>query len=546
MQAETLNREELELRAHARLELKKRSLQASTVYSIVDSDKTILRQIQRNPFGQFEEVHNKIASVQVPLKLEPMLTRPKKYIIVYGGRGGAKSMTIMDILAAETKDDGSKTMCFREVQKSLKNSVYNGLVSEIKRIGFEGYTPIPSQSEIKHENDGLFSFWGLNGNLADMKSLFGYKRFWTEEAEITSQKSLDYMGPTLRGVPGAMLLFSFNPRSSADPIYQAFVKPFERQLNKDGIYEDDYHLVIKIGYEDNPWFNDDTTLKGELEKDKQKIKDGFMTQSKFDHIWGGEPDDNVENSIISTEWFDAAIDAHKKLGFKPEGAKIGAHDPSDLGNDNKGYAERQGSVVTRATESDKGDINEGLDWAVDQALDNRVDAFRWDCDGMGTGLKRDVAKAFDEIKTDYEPFYGSMSGSGMRDANVIYEHTGETNKRPKKVSETFRNDRAYNYWLLRDRFYNTYRAIVKGEYVDPDTMISLDSEGIDNMAQLRAEMCRIPLKKNPNGFIQIMSKDEMKRLLEIDSPNMADSVMMLMAPPPLVKVAQKLNFSGWN
>lgn len=45
------------------------------------------------------------------------------------------------------------------------------------------------------------------------------------------------------------------------------------------------------------------------------------------------------------------------------------------------------------------------------------------------------------------------------------------------------------------------------------------------MAKLRAEICRIPLKPNGNGFIQIMTKEEMKKL-GVPSPNMADSVMM--------------------
>ena len=52
--------------------------------------------------------------------------------------------------------------------------------------------------------------------------------------------------------------------------------------------------------------------------------------------------DEVKNSIIKPEWFDAAVDAHKierlKETFKPLGAKIAAHDPSDSGYDSKGFA----------------------------------------------------------------------------------------------------------------------------------------------------------------------------------------------------------------
>ncbi len=78
--------------------------------------------------------------------------------------------------------------------------------------------------------------------------------------------------------------------------------------------------------------------------------------------------------------------------------------------------------------------------------------------------------------------------------------------------------------------YRTYRAVEHGEYHDPDELISFSSN-MGEMQALRSEICRIPQKRNGNGKIQIMSKDDMKRLLEIDSPNMADAVMMSLAIP---------------
>ena len=51
------------------------------------------------------------------------------------------------------------------------------------------------------------------------------------------------------------------------------------------------------------------------------------------------------------------------------------------------------------------------------------------------------------------------------------------------------------------------------------------------MEQFRSEVCRIPRKSNGNGFIQIMNKQEMKTLLKIASPNLADSAMMSLEFP---------------
>ena len=78
-------------------------------------------------------------------------------------------------------------------------------------------------------------------------------------------------------------------------------------------------------------------------------------------------------------------------------------------------------------------------------------------------------------------------------------------------------------------------------------MISLSS-GIESLDQLRAEVCRIPLKRNNNGKIQIMSKIEMaKKPYQLPSPNMGDSLMMSMfSPKANAAQAVKINFSGWS
>ena len=78
-------------------------------------------------------------------------------------------------------------------------------------------------------------------------------------------------------------------------------------------------------------------------------------------------------------------------------------------------------------------------------------------------------------------------------------------------------------------------------------MISLSSE-IECLDQLRAEVCRIPFKRNNNGKIQIVSKIEMtQRRYQLPSPNMGDSLMMSMFSPKVhsTQVAT-IKFSGWG
>jgi len=127
-----------------------------------------------------------------------------------------------------------------------------------------------------------------------------------------------------------------------------------------------------------------------------------------------------------------------------------------------------------------------------------------------------------------------------------YEPSDANDKAKKKSNkETFLNRRAQYYWKLRDRFFNTYKAVVKGEYINPDDMISLDPS-IECLDQLRAEVCRIPLKRNNNGKIQIMSKLEMsKKPYELPSPNMADALMMSCFTPQIDVKPISIDFEGW-
>ena len=310
-----------------------------------------------------------------------------------------------------------------------------------------------------------------------------------------------------------------NPRSSADPFSQRFIIPFQKELDRDGYYEDDLHMVIVCNYADNPFFP--AVLDQEREYD-------FLHKSRaeYDHIWLGKFNDTVDDAIIPVEWFDAAIDAHKKLGIKPKGAIVASHDPSDEGPDDKAVAIRHGILFTDIETKDTGDCNDGCDWATQIAIDKGCDLFTWDCDGMGVSLKRQVSNTFKGKKCEVRMFKGSM---GADNPDKAYDPGSEI-KETKTNKETFRNKRSQFYWRLRDRFFATYRAVVKEEYVDPDELISISS-GIKNIAKLRSEVCRIPLKNNHSGLIQIMPKDEMLTKHQIPSPNMADCLMMAMEIP---------------
>ncbi len=455
--------------------------------------------------------------IELPEKLHKVLTTEARLIVVIGGRSSGKSEGFGRIMLMKAQTECADILCGREYQNSIEDSVHKLFKNLIEELGVQGANVLDKKIDLI--GGGGFRFKGFARNSAAVKSAQGFKYSWIEEAQDLSEKSLDDLLPTIRA-NNSKLFFTANPQASGDPFSQRFIVPFQKELDRDGFYEDDMHLIIVMNWRDNPWH-------GELEGQRLWDKENF-SRAKYDHIWEGAFNDTVDDAIIKAEWFDACIDAHIKLGFKPQGAKIVAHDPSDLGGDSKGLVYRHGSVILDVREKTTGDVNEGCDWATDYAIKVQADGFIWDGDGLGVSLKRQVAQALQGKRIEYQMFKGSESPD--RPDALYQPDARELDKKSRTNRETFRNKRAQYYIKLRDRMYNTYLAIVKKQYINPDDLLSISSE-VSCLQQLRSEVCRIPLKQNGNGYIQIMSKVDMRTKMKLASPNLSDSAMMVLDVP---------------
>jgi len=504
--------------------------------------------------------------------LHPIFTKPKRIKIIVGGRGSTKSTGIADYVATKMAT-GELWCCARENQNSIEESVHRTLLDEINRLGIEGFEE--TKTSITHGSGGRCFYRGLHRNITSLKStLSGVDGLWIEEGEDITDNTLRVLTASVRlnaadtaelldgqdvadikaldslledsNVKMPEIIVTMNRGTTDGAIAKKWLARAEKDLARTGYYEDDTIMVVQMNYTDMPksWF-----IASGLEQERLDDKEN-MSEAQYRHKWLGEYLDEVENTIIRQEWFTAAVDAHKldrlESVFKPTGAVICAHDPFDGGGDAAGFAARHGSIITQVHCKETGKVDECCDWATGLATRAGVDWFVWDGDGMGTGLRRQVSNAFKGTKTKYHMFKGSLSGSGQDHALELYmPETGDNDTdTPMSYADTFKNNRAQYYMELARRFKNTYDCVEGGKYVDPDDMISLDSDGIDDIVALRSQLCRIPSKDNPRGLIQIMSKDEMKKL-GIQSPNEADSVMMAMYSPPSHSGPLKINYKGW-
>ena len=219
----------------------------------------------------------------IPKWAEPLL-QPARYKGTYGGRGSGKSHTYAELLLlAHILDPGTSSVCIREVQKSIAQSVKRLLENKIDEHELYPYFEVLESVIRNKRGRGVITFQGMQNHTADsIKSLEGYDRAWVEEAQSLSQRSLDLLRPTIRQ-GGSELWFSWNPEEPTDPI--------DLLLRGENLPPD--AIVIQANFTENPWFPE--VLRAEMEFDK--IRDPF----KYRHVWLGEYNQRKE-ALVFRNW----------------------------------------------------------------------------------------------------------------------------------------------------------------------------------------------------------------------------------------------------
>ena len=223
-----------------------------------------------------------------------------RYKAAHGGRGSGKSHFFAEMLIEEhIMDPNRRTVCVREVQKSLAQSVKRLLEDKIKKLGVESAF-IVQESMIKSAHgSGSIIFQGMQNHTSDsIKSLEGYDCAWVEEAQSLSQRSLDLLRPTIRK-EGSQLWFTWNPSAATDPV--------DALLRGDKPPPD--ATVVEVNYRDNPWFPD--VLKAEMEYDRGR------DYEKYEHVWLGKYLQNSDTRVFknwTVEDFETPADATLRFG----------------------------------------------------------------------------------------------------------------------------------------------------------------------------------------------------------------------------------------
>ncbi len=378
----------------------------------------------------------------------PLWTTRGRYKAAWGGRGSAKSNDrAQAVVLRMATEPGSRIVCLREVQNSIKDSVYQLICDWIERLGLGSMFDI-IREEIRGPGGSLCIFRGMRDqNAESIKSLEGYTVAWFEEAQTCSQRSLDILRPTIRA-PGSELWFTWNPKARTDPV-DIF---FRQKPPHDAI-------VVKANYYDNPWFP--AELEGERLIDEQG------DEARYRNIWLGDYEDQSDKQLISAKIVDQASKA--KPVMHPADEMIMAVDVARYGDDETIICFRKG----RDAYSEP--------WVAMAKLDTMEVAAR-------------VASHFDRVKPDALFVDETGVGAGVVDRlKQLGYPVAPVNfgSKPDGMTEAKVANKRAEMWVRMREWLN-------GGAIPDDT-------------QLAAQLTAVEYKHDANNAILLEKKEDMKR-----------------------------------
>ncbi len=222
-------------------------------------------------------------AAEFPEVLQPLF-EPKRYKVLYGGRGGAKSWGVARALLLIAASRPTRILCARELQKSIADSVLKLLAEQIVGLGLSDFFEV-QKTAIIGKNGSTFAFGGLRHNATGLKSFEGVDIVWVEEAQNVSKGSWDILIPTIRK-NGSEIWISFNPELDTDETWVRFVKDETPEYR-------DMAWVQRIIWSDNPWFPE--TLDKERRTLQARDPVAYLT------VWDGHCRQTLDGAIYAAE-----------------------------------------------------------------------------------------------------------------------------------------------------------------------------------------------------------------------------------------------------
>lgn len=212
-----------------------------------------------------------MATLQIDTaKVFAPLLHPSRYKGAFGGRGSGKSHFFAGLLVEDhLRERGLRSVCIREVQKTLKESAKRLIEDKIGEygLGAQGFRIL--NDRIETPGGGVIIFVGMaDHNAESIKSLEGFGRAWIEEAQTLSKRSMQLLRPTIRA-KNSEIWFSWNPSRKSDAVDELLR----------GDVTPSNSIVVRANWNDNPWLPE--------ELNQERLDDLEQYPDSYEHVWEG-------------------------------------------------------------------------------------------------------------------------------------------------------------------------------------------------------------------------------------------------------------------
>lgn len=396
--------------------------------------------------------------------LDPDVFNKYRYFIIKGGRGGGKSQSVGRFVLYLNEKYNLRTVCGRETQNSIAESVYSLLADLIReyQLNFE----IAASRITSRATQSAISFRGFREQGAfNIQGLEGIDLLWIDEAQALTKQTLDVLIPTIRK-ENSKVIFTMNPHVFNDPVIMMLGK------------RDDC-LTISINYDENQH------CPVALQKEAAECRK--LSEKDYQHIWLGEPLDQSEDAVFSLDDFEnGRVHAHQLApGY---GVRVAGFDIARFGDDKCAAFiwQQMGALHWEEVfcdEWDKRDLNYTTGRILQITNEHKVDMAAIDEDGMGAG-------PFDTLT------------QGRKDSRF----TGFRNPAIGMAdNRNFGNNRTVNAYKLKDALMKGHRHI--------------------KTERVTSELLTIKYSFDNNQRRILVSKDKMRKE-GVKSPNLADACIM--------------------
>lgn len=406
--------------------------------------------------------------LDVPEKLLPLLDPDNfnkyRYFIIEGGRGGGKSQTIGRFVLYLCEKYKLRTVCGRETQNSISESVYSLLADLIREYQLNFDTQ--ASKITSRVTDSSVNFRGFREQGAfNIQGMEGIDLLWIDESQALTKQTLDVLIPTIRK-ENAKIIFTMNPHVHNDPVRVMLAHRSDC-------------LVLKINYDENPFCTN--ALKNEAEECRR------LNQKDYEHIWLGKPLDQSEDALFSLADFENG----KKFAHilaPGYGLRVAGFDIARYGDDKCAafVFQQMGALHWEEVfcdEWEKRDLNYTSGRILTICNEHGVDMAAIDIDGIGSG-------PFDTLNKGRNLDYFV----GFRNPNISYQE-----------NKDFGNPRTVNAYKFKDAIVKGHRCVKSQKAID--------------------EMLTLKYCFDHNQRRLLVSKDKMRKD-GFKSPNIADALIM--------------------